>query len=91
MDYVVKKEVIPVIPIKLNSGHSVSMTIDMLKGRAVEHISVSKCGETTDPADAEIIAKAVIGECAMRGSMFNKNVIHFLKIMEDNLCQKYQK
>jgi hypothetical protein len=79
MDYVVERKVIPVIPIILKSGYCVSMTIDMLRGRAVEHISISRMGEITDPADAEIIAKAVVGECAIQGSMFNKNVIHFLK------------
>jgi hypothetical protein len=82
MDYVVERKVIPIIPIILKSGYCVSMTIDMLKGRAVEHISISRVGEITDPADAEIIAKAVIGECAVKGSMFNKNVIHFLKIVK---------
>lgn len=79
MEYVVARKVVPVIPIILRSGYFVSMTIDMLKGRAVEHISISKIGEITDPADAEIIAKAVISDCTTKGSMFNKNVIHFLK------------
>lgn len=70
--------------INLSSGYRVSMTIDLLAGRTTaEHIAVSKIGGITDPADAEIIAKAVIGECTMKGNMFNKNVIHFLKIVED--------
>ena len=71
MEYMAERKVIPVNPIILKSGYYISMTIDMLKGRAVEHISISKISETTDPADAEIIAKAVIGECTIKGSMFN--------------------
>ncbi len=81
MEYVVERKVIPVIPRILKSGYCVSMTIDLLKGRAVEHICISKMGKIADPADAEIIAKAVIGECTIKGSMFNKNVIHFMKIV----------
>lgn len=80
MEYVVERKAIPVTPIILKSGYYISMTIDMLKGRAVEHISISKMGEIADPADAEIIAKAIIGDCTIKGSMFNKNVIHFIKI-----------
>ena len=62
---------IPVTPLMLNSGYKVSMTIDMLDGRTAEHLSVSKTDGNTDPVDAEIIAKAVIGECTIKGSMFN--------------------
>jgi hypothetical protein len=80
MEAVAEGEVIPVVPINLKSGYRVSMTIDMLGGRTAEHLAVSKDGGNTDPADSEIIAKSVIGKCTMRGSMFNKNVIHFLKL-----------
>ncbi len=83
MEYVVERKVISVKPIILKSGYCISMTIDMLEGRAVEHISASRMGEITDPADAEIIAKAVIGECTIKGSMFHENVIHFIKIVEE--------
>ncbi|MFH0904495.1 MAG: hypothetical protein V1854_04825 [Methanobacteriota archaeon] len=77
-------KIIPVIPITLNSGYMISMTIDKLDGRTAEHISISKQEGRTDPADAEVIARAVIGEgWIMKGSAFNRNVIHFIKIMEE--------
>ncbi len=62
----------------------ISMTIDKLDGRTAEHISISKQEGRTDPADAEVIAKTVIGDgWAMNGSAFNRNVIHFIKIVEE--------
>ena len=80
---ITRKTIIPITPVKLNSGYFVSMTIDMLNDMTVEHVSVSRGGGHTDPADAEIIVKAVIGKCELWGSMFNKDVIHFIKIEEE--------
>ncbi len=85
IDAVAEGKIIPVVPITLNSGYMASMTIDKLGGRTAEHLSISKKGGgRTDPADSEVIARAVIGErWTMKGSAFNRNVIHFIKIVED--------
>ncbi len=83
MEAVLNRKLIPVIPIKLHSGYLISMTIDKSISKIFEQVSVSRSGGYTDPADAEIIAKAVIGECEMMGSVLNKNVIHFIKIVEE--------
>ncbi len=85
IDAVAEGNIIPVVPIELKSGYRASMTIDKLDGRTAEHLSISKKGDgSTDPADAEIIASAVIGDgWIMKGSAFNRNVIHFIEIVED--------
>ena len=84
MGAVAEGKIIPVLPITLKSGYKVSMTFDKLDGRTAEHLSVSGGGRT-DPADAEVIARAVIGDgwTMMKGRALNKNVIHFIKIMEE--------
>lgn len=88
MEAVAEGKIIPIVPIKLNIGYLASMTIDKLDGRTAEHLSISRQEGRTDPADAEIIAKSVIGEgWIMKGSALNRNVIHFIKIVEDK-CQK---
>ena len=87
MEALAEGKVVPVVPLHLKSGYMVSMTFDKLDSRTAEHVSVSGGGRT-DPADAEIIARAVIGDMyIMMGSAFNRNVIHFIKIVEDK-CQK---
>lgn len=81
IDAAEQNKLISVEPIKLKSGYLVSMTFNKLLGRTAEHVSVSKNGGT-DPADAEIIAKAIIGDgCTVRKGLFNKNIIHFIKIL----------
>jgi hypothetical protein len=57
------------------------MTVDdIIEGMPFEHISVSRKNGNTDPADAEIIAKAILGEGYGFGrNMFYKNTIHFMK------------
>jgi len=84
MEAIAEGKVVPVVPLHLKSGYMVSMTFDKLDGRTAERLSVSKQEGRTDPADAENIAKTVIGDMyIMMGSAFNRNVIHFIKIVEE--------
>jgi len=84
MEALAEGKVVPVVPLNLKSGYKVSMTIDKLDSRTVEHLLISRQEGRTDPADAEIIARAVIGDMyIMMGSAFNRNVIHFIKIVEE--------
>ena len=88
MDAVAEGNIIPVVPIKLKSGYMISMTIDKLDGRTAEHISVNNPDGSIDHADAEIIAHAILGDFyIMKKGVLNRNVIHFIKIVEDK-CQK---
>jgi hypothetical protein len=84
IEAVEKGEIIPVTPLKLRSGYRVGMTFDEMDGMVFEHISVSSQEGQTDPADAEIIAKAVIGEYNAEGGVFNENVIHFIKLKDES-------
>ena len=84
MEALAEGKVVPVVPLHLKSGYMVSMTFDKLDSRTAEHISVNNPDGSIDHADAEIIAKAVIGDMyIMMGSAFNRNVIHFIKIVEE--------
>lgn len=55
---------VKVQPLILASGYKVSMTLDSVgMGRVMDHVSVyDPAGRRTDPADAERIALAVLGE-----------------------------
>ena len=51
------------MPVKLVSGYNVHMSIDKYpKGEIIEHISVSINSGDVDAADAECIAKDILGE-----------------------------
>lgn len=82
IDALAKGKVVPVVPLKLKSGYQISMTLDKIPPFTAEHISVYNPDGRTDPADAEIIARAVIGECTAREGMININNIHFIKILD---------
>lgn len=83
MGAVSKREVVSVVPLKLKSGYLVSMTFDKLDGRTAEHVSVSNPDSRTDPADAEIIATAIIGDrYSITQGRINKNNIHFIKSLK---------
>lgn len=74
---------IEVKPLILASGYKVSMTMnDAGTGRIMEHVSVYDRSGRTDPADAERIAAAVLGEGYILwgdGELLNENK-HFIKI-----------
>lgn len=74
---------VKVTPLILASGYKVSMTLDDAgTGRVIEHVSVYYPSGRTDPADAEIIARAVLGEGYMvlgDGTLLKENK-HFIKI-----------
>lgn len=66
--------------ILLRSGYQVQMTMDAVDDTVIEHLSVSRPYNNTDPADAEIIATTVLGAGWFpMPSELNKNVLHFLK------------
>lgn len=81
---------IEVKPLILASGYKVSMTLnDAGTGRVIEHVSVYNPSGRTDPADAEIIAKAVLGEGYTvwgDGELLKENK-HFIKI-KNNIGRK---
>lgn len=79
---------VKVTPLILASGYKVSMSLnDAGTGRVIEHVSVyNPSGRRTDPADAEIIAAAVLGEgysVLGDGELLKENK-HFIKIVNWN-------
>jgi len=68
-------------PILMNNGYRVTLSIDRLrKDLELFHLSVSKSEGETDPADAEHIAKDILGEGYIYiGNMYHRNVLHFVK------------
>jgi len=82
---------IEVKPLIIASGYKVSMTLDAAgTGMVIEHVSVYNPSGRTDPADAEIIAKAVLGEGYMvwgDGELLKENK-HFMKIKKQHQEEK---
>lgn len=74
---------VKVTPQILASGYKVSLTMnDPGTGRIIEHVSIYDPAGRTDPADAERIAKAVLGEGYILfwdGELLKENK-HFIKI-----------
>ena len=74
---------IEVKPLIIASGYKVSMSMDAAgTGRVIEHVSVYDPSGRTDPADAERIAAAVLGEGYRvwgDGELLRENK-HFIKI-----------
>ena len=72
-------------PLVLASGFKVSMSVnDLGTGRRAEHVSVYNRAGRTDPADAERIASAVLGEGYMvwgDGELLEENK-HFIKLIQ---------
>lgn len=75
-------KVIP--PTSLNNGCRVGYSITFLRPDLdVHHISVSNSKGVTDPAEAECIARDILGEgYKALGPMNLKNVLHFMKFVE---------
>ena len=70
-------------PALLNNGYMVGYSIEKLRSSLhIHHISVSNSKGKTDPADAEYIARDILGkEYQSMGPMNLKNVFHFTKII----------
>ncbi|MGB8217349.1 MAG: hypothetical protein WCE94_08610 [Candidatus Methanoperedens sp.] len=70
-------------PIHLKSGYMVQMSKDTVANMVVEHISIYRQDGKTDPADAEHIANAILGEGrSSMPSMLDTNALHFLKLIK---------
>ncbi len=69
-----------VAPMNLKSGYWVSYTIiDNLPNSQIEVLSVGARNKAVDPADAERLAKAVLGEYLSVGNLMSKGMTHFMK------------
>lgn len=73
-------------PVMLNNGYSVGYSIDHMRPNLdIHHISICNSKGATDPAEAECIAKDFLGDgYEPMGSMNLKNVLHFIKVMDEN-------
>lgn len=79
---IVRGQIIAVDPIDVSNGYRVCMTIEVLRDYLeVHHISVMNPKGRTDPAEAEHIAKEILGEGykVMGEGILVKNNIHFMK------------
>lgn len=80
---VMEKRIMPIArPTMLASGYKVAMSFDLLHPNMppFEHISISNSKGTPDPADAEHIAKAILGNGYIRlGPAYSPKVTHFVK------------
>ena len=87
-----KGSLIEVKPLIIASGYKVSMTLnDADTNRIIEHVSVYNPSGRTDPADAERIAAAVLGEGYILwgdGERLKENK-HFIKI-KNNIWRDHQ-
>lgn len=71
---------VPVKPLELKSGYLASYTIiDNLPNSQLEVFSVGARGKQVDPADAERLAKAILGEYQLLGNLMSKSMTHFMK------------
>lgn len=79
---ILKTGKIKIIPhTHLNNGYLVGYSITHLRpGVDIHHISVSNPKGSTDPADAEHIAKDILVEYESMGPMNLKNVLHFTRL-----------
>ncbi len=82
---------VEVKPLILASGYEAIMTMnDAGTGRVIEHVSVYDRSGRTDPADAERIARAVLGEGYRvwgDGKLLKENK-HFIKIKQQHPEEK---
>ena len=74
-----KKGVLIVHPFYLISGYGVTYTIDIMPEMSpVHHVSIGHIKRKLDPADANIIARAILGIPYLDyGSHDNPGVMHF--------------
>jgi hypothetical protein len=73
-----EKRIIIVKPHWLENGYGISFTIDIMPGLPpINHISVGHRNGTPDPADAEHIAREMLGDYVVLGTMYLKDNIHF--------------
>ena len=74
----------PVLPVTISNGYKVSMSIDVLREYLeIHHVSVMNPKGVTDPAEAEHIAKDILGEgyqFIMHGELVPNN-LHFMKMV----------
>lgn len=78
------KKVKPVNPTTVSNGYKVSMSIDVLRDYLdVHHVSVMNPNGVTDPAEAEHIAKDILGEGYqfMAPGELVPNNLHFMKVV----------
>lgn len=70
----------------LNNGYNVGYSICRTRPNLdIHHISVCNSRGVTDPAEAEHIAKDFLGDgYESMGPMNLKNVLHFIKVMDEN-------
>jgi len=83
LEVALRGHIVKVNPLILASRYKVSMTVnDVGTGRVMEHVSVYDPSGMTDPADAERIAVAVLGEgyTVWGGGELLKENKHFIKI-----------
>lgn len=73
-------------PTMLNNGYVVGYSIEHIRpDLIIHHISVSNTKGLADPADAEHIARDILGkEYKSIGPMNLKNVLHFMKFISKN-------
>ncbi len=81
----------PVKPVDLSNGYRAGMTINIMipPNSPMEHLSVHNPKGTTDTAEAEHIAKDILGEGYFAlGPMNFKNVLHFMKPIKKEAGKK---
>jgi hypothetical protein len=71
-------------PTSLGNGYTVGYSITHMRTNLdVHHVSISNSKGITDPADAEYMARDILGKGYKSvGSMNLKNVLHFMKFVE---------
>lgn len=76
----------PIQSVKLKSGYTVSYTIDSIfkeNNVKIEHVIIGADGFEPDPADADEIARAIMGECARAPPDWSpqEGRTHYLKLI----------
>ncbi len=73
-------------PIRLDNGYMISLSLDVMRENLrIIHLSVSNGKGKTDVEVAKFMANDILGEgYQMIGPMNVKNVIHFMKVEQEN-------
>lgn len=78
LQQVKEKRIVVVKPHWLGNGYGISFTIDIMPGLPpVSHLSVGHKNGSPDPADAECIAKEMLGDYVVLGMVHHNGNIHF--------------